>query len=288
MNGTEYFSLIYGQGEDAYRSIPPVVKYSDHDNIPQQGPAVTPVAANMISKDYILSDNEASTARPGYVNLKWMAIPVDYEVPVGSVASIVMTFIPGYNYNLGDTIHKLYGYYLKDDTTKWEQEDIINNIFSIGVIANDDYEDFDDRGEGYNTRLMEDKYLRYDNDSNTLKNNPWNPSKHQMYLPWYSAIPFAEMYISIDNDYWSMPSVKELDAVVSKIYPNPTKDQVRIELLNGGAAELRIMNTLGQVVQIAALNEMTNTIDISSLHSGVYVLRVLQGGSVSTTKMIKR
>ena len=73
-----------------------------------------------------------------------------------------------------------------------------------------------------------------------------------------------------------------------KIYPNPASEQVKIELINGGTAELSIMNIMGQVLRVASLNEMENTIDLSSLSSGIYVLKITQGGRTYNTKVTKR
>jgi hypothetical protein len=284
----EYFLINYTKTYGGM-ALAQIAKYDDRDNIPQAGSVVTPVAESTIMKEHILSLTDSLEMQLGYIGYRGFAIPMDeYEVPLGYVTSIVIKFIPGYEYDNGDTIRKEVFNLASGD---WVSDDVLKNTFGVPVIVNQDFAAFTDAGEGYNGRLMEDMYVRYDNDSNTLKHADWNPNKHQMYLPWYFAIPIAAVGISIDTTITGiMPgtAVKEPDAIVSKIYPNPANDQVRIELLNGEAAELRIMNTLGQVLMVATLNEMTNTIDCSSLHSGVYVLRVSQGGSVSTTKMIKK
>jgi hypothetical protein len=73
-----------------------------------------------------------------------------------------------------------------------------------------------------------------------------------------------------------------------KTYPNPTNDQVRINFTNGGTAEISFVNTIGQVVKVVTLDEISNIVDISTLNAGVYMLKVSQGGSVYTTKIVKK
>ena len=128
-----------------------------------------------------------------------------------------------------------------------------------------------------------------------MNNNYWkgdfNPNNLYAYSN-YFPIPYVYMYTSVDmeEENWCCGdlAVTEPTAIVSKIYPNPANNQVRIELANDQAAELSIMNTLGQVIRTVALDKIDNTIDISSLNSGLYVLRISQGGSVYTTKVTKR
>jgi len=380
----EYYTLYYKDfGKNSY-TLAPVIKFSDRDDIPQKGTATMPVAGSTQVINYLLSPKDSAELPPGYIGYRGISFAVsdylghNFEVPTGRVASLVMQFIPGYDYGLNDTIRKTTYTY---STSKFDSDDLRQNTFSAVVIYDKDRGAFLDAGEGYNSCLAESQYIRYDADSNTLKHADWNKNKEQMYMS-YGFIPCVYMGISVDevspsivspsiwdtgyinvnfydvrnplrasgkapmtwsiekNDTLRLPpglnidastgkiygtptetgafkfyanvqnkygsdrkifgiyispkdppidyAVKESNTIVSKIYPNPATDRVRVELINDGAAELLITNILGQVMKTVALDKMDNTIDISSLNSGLYLLRVSQGGSVYTTKITKK
>jgi hypothetical protein len=77
-----------------------------------------------------------------------------------------------------------------------------------------------------------------------------------------------------------------------KIYPNPTSDGlIHIEFPksnNQNEFAYYIYNVVGGVVKEGQLTEMDNTIDISSLSKGVYMIKVFNSKNKSfTEKLIK-
>lgn len=60
------------------------------------------------------------------------------------------------------------------------------------------------------------------------------------------------------------------------LYPNPANDKIYITLADGAtqAADVKIMNTLGQVIYTATQLQLQNGIDISQLNPGIYILQV--------------
>jgi len=69
-----------------------------------------------------------------------------------------------------------------------------------------------------------------------------------------------------------------------KIYPNPAKDQIRIDFEGGSTFE--ILNLMGQVVYTG--NLIKNTIvETSSLSSGVYMVKIKTGKTFEYRKIIK-
>ena len=290
MVGIEYFKFEWVYDHASF--VTPIIKYDDVDNISQKGSVTKPAAKTLRTIDYILTPND-STGNwvPGSVYAKPIMIDnIDYQVPVGSVVSIMMKFIPGYDYNNGDTIQKTYYSSSLNTVTGL---DIRKNIFAVSVIDEDTIYNsdwFNDYGRGYNTRLAESMAVRYNIDS-LYKDDNYNPLGLSAYTVNFLAYPYALLGFSISDDIWDLlaiPAVKEINAIVSKIYPNPANDQIKIELTNSEVVELRILNILGQVVKVATLNEMNNTVDVSSLNSGMYILKASQGGSVFITKMIKK
>jgi hypothetical protein len=73
---------------------------------------------------------------------------------------------------------------------------------------------------------------------------------------------------------------------LTTIYPNPTKDQLTIELNH--PVEITLVNVLGELVLKTHLIAGINAVDVSSYPSGIYFIQVTnQDGSVRPTKFIK-
>lgn len=73
-----------------------------------------------------------------------------------------------------------------------------------------------------------------------------------------------------------------------KIYPNPVKQELKIEHL-GSARKIELYNLLGQKLSsVSAHGESISTLDVTSLNSGFYFLRVYTNQGVSTFKVTKQ
>ena len=70
-----------------------------------------------------------------------------------------------------------------------------------------------------------------------------------------------------------------------KLYPNPTPGIVRLELTS--AAEIVIMNAIGQTVYSARHSAGDGQLNLEHLAKGVYVVKVDSGGKSESTKMVK-
>jgi len=73
------------------------------------------------------------------------------------------------------------------------------------------------------------------------------------------------------------------------LYPNPASHQVRIrsgEPLKG-AAQISLLNGLGQVLNHYSLEGRTKTISVNSLKQGIYYLRVKTEETTVTKKFVK-
>ena len=288
LRGLEYFQLQWTSS--GVKFITPIIEYDDDNgSVPVKGSATRPVAESRMTLDYILSPQDSVDWDMRYIYRRAMHFEdVNYEVPVGSVVSIVMQFVPGYDYQDGDTIKK-YEYNITQD--RIDMLEVRKNIFAACVISDTAFDEFIDWGGGFNIRLAENMEVRYNTDSSKrYYNGSYNPLGLSAYLTNYYAFPYVWLGLSTDDDWVVIDytHVQEPNAIISKVYPNPANNQVQIELINSGTAELTITNTVGQVVKIATLSEMTNTVDVSSLSPGMYVLKVSQGGSAYTTKITKR
>ncbi len=69
-----------------------------------------------------------------------------------------------------------------------------------------------------------------------------------------------------------------------KLFPNPTKDELNIDLAEQGTAKVQILNAAGQVIKTTVLNGPVN---VSTLAKGIYTVRVLASDGVYMNQFIK-
>jgi hypothetical protein len=95
--------------------------------------------------------------------------------------------------------------------------------------------------------------------------------------------------VYIDNIYLHKNTLLSTDNfAVSKVklYPNPTSNLLNIESV-GTIQNIAIYNVLGQEVMNKLTNETLVSLDVSGLNEGVYVIKTVIDGNVSSTKFIK-
>ena len=152
----DYFPAVISQS--AYYFLSPAVQYITNP-IPAKGTTLQPKASNTVTFNYILSTNDSVNPTMGYVRGKYLSLPVNYEVPEGSVVGVTMKFIPGYTYNNKDTL--MDQQYNSSGVLTYSK--IHKNIFSSMTIrsrSTNTPTDLYDHGYGYNTILFEDMKLR--------------------------------------------------------------------------------------------------------------------------------
>ncbi len=80
----------------------------------------------------------------------------------------------------------------------------------------------------------------------------------------------------------SSSSFSQIDGL--KMYPNPTKNNLFIETALNSDINVSIVNMLGkEVVNTKVVN---NTVNVSNLTSGVYIVKITEEGKTSTKKLI--
>jgi len=128
------------------------------------------------------------------------------------------------------------------------------------------------------TNLEAQVSYQYDNNGNrtakvivlnTLKNND-----------------FAEL--DVDNDD-SIVFDDKLGESSVKIYPNPTKGLLRIDIQNDSEISgfIEIINNVGKTISKTSEISLENQLDLSNQPNGVYVMRIIINGQTSTWKIIK-
>lgn len=83
-------------------------------------------------------------------------------------------------------------------------------------------------------------------------------------------------------------SVNQLELFDFKIYPNPFTDIIHIG--NNGLQQfgLIVLNSLGQTVKRIQVNNNNQTIDLSDLNAGIYLLRIESEDNIKKIKIIKK
>ncbi|MDR2410264.1 MAG: C10 family peptidase, partial [Bacteroidales bacterium] len=129
----------------------------------QKGDKIRPVASNTIVINYVLT-KEDTALEDYYENIK---IPITYnnatvngfEVPAGAVIGTMVKFIPGYDYNLGDTL-----YYGVLEGNEWANGYPVHlkNSFGIFCFEGTDNDFVDENGyNGMNVELTDLRYQMY-------------------------------------------------------------------------------------------------------------------------------
>ncbi len=103
----------------------------------------------------------------------------------------------------------------------------------------------------------------------------------------YQAVPLNSILAGTTEN---VVSSVDLGLTVS---PNPTNDNLSIAYkASGNAASVQIFDMVGRVVANynleTAIAETTQTISVSSLTPGVYILKIKEGNNVSSTKFVKQ
>jgi len=95
--------------------------------------------------------------------------------------------------------------------------------------------------------------------------------------------------VYVDNVYFSNVALGTVDFKTTsvKMYPNPVSDVFNVSA-DKTIENISFYNMLGQKVLSMNSSRTTETIDLSSFQSGVYIARVTVDGKVSTSRIIKK
>ena len=105
-------------------------------------------------------------------------------------------------------------------------------------------------------------------------------------INYYSAAGTNAMYI--DDMVFSDTNVGTQDFATKgfSVYPNPVNNVMNLQA-NENISKVAIYNVLGQEVYSAKINAMTSSVDMSSMASGAYFVKVNINGTEGTVKVIK-
>jgi len=77
------------------------------------------------------------------------------------------------------------------------------------------------------------------------------------------------------------------DDAVIRLHPNPARHQVRLERASSTSALVTFVDPHGRRVHEQRITGMTATLDVSTLATGVYLLRVSDGSGSHVVRLVK-
>lgn len=279
----------------------PLVKIDTNIVKQSKGTAISPNASSCITIDYILSAadstyywdsidaNTGDTARWfRYTTVEFPttlngATENGFEVPAGAVLSCIFKYIPGYDYQLGDTM--MYGKVNSENYYEKGYPKYINNCFRIyGYYEKNNDKAFCDPW-GYNFNFFEHRYGRYQTWSSALYNRMYYPTAQHLPLAFYKISTDDQLVKVVDSN--SCVGVAEAKEMIEAIYPNPANDVVTVSLKNNEPSHITIYNVMGQAVKDIYATEAKTSIKINDLSAGMYIISVEQNGLRFNSKFSK-
>lgn len=73
-----------------------------------------------------------------------------------------------------------------------------------------------------------------------------------------------------------------------KVYPNPFRESLNVDVENPGNTTVVIMDIIGKVLHTTEFAEKSQPINTNSLKSGIYIVKVVNGGRTSIIRVVKR
>lgn len=104
---------------------------------------------------------------------------------------------------------------------------------------------------------------------------------NRLYVKTFNSLAFLE------NEDVSVATQNIVDNKML-IYPNPTSQELNIEISEGEIGEINIYNLLGENILNKKLNNQINTISVESLNAGVYLANIMIGKKVFNKTFIKQ
>lgn len=106
-------------------------------------------------------------------------------------------------------------------------------------------------------------------------------------IGWIEPIPDTEIEQEIATADLEETENDNLE-IIKKLYPNPAKDNVTLNLSNTGTFQYGIFDINGRLINSGQLTNKTNNIDISEYNSGTYFVRVYPADreEIETIKLI--
>ncbi len=99
---------------------------------------------------------------------------------------------------------------------------------------------------------------------------------------------FLPSTLVTDIDPWPVGISATSGQPLARIYPNPAEDLLMVEYQSAGKADISLFDMVGKLIMQRTLNTSNSNIDISDLHSGVYLIQINAEGKTDIQRFIKR
>lgn len=102
-------------------------------------------------------------------------------------------------------------------------------------------------------------------------------------------VPVSRKIFEYDTNT-SVPQIPQIN-LMARLFPNPASQQITLEIPNlERAAEIRIFNLSGQMIQYARMEAFVNqhTLNIENLPQGMYMINIQSGNEQQNIKLIRK
>lgn len=83
-------------------------------------------------------------------------------------------------------------------------------------------------------------------------------------------------------------SISEVDPFGMNFYPNPTQDDITLNLVNSGKYTYQWYDAAGRTVSSGNFTGQTHTFDLSTLSSGIYIFKISDGNASAEKRVLKK
>ncbi len=168
-------------------------------------------------------------------------------------------------------------------------------IIGVNMETGDNFEIFNNNTIGYPSYNKNDNAITFTSINNqngdtvvakiALQSNKIAPSGSAIGLisqaKWSSYYANGNRVINI--------GIEMNDPSALNIYPNPFQNNIQVDVEANGilSANIDVYDMLGSKLKSITINDKTNTINLSDLTQGTYLLRIINGNKIITKKIIK-
>ena len=88
------------------------------------------------------------------------------------------------------------------------------------------------------------------------------------------------------NMYKTFPEEMEEGDIM--VYPNPATDKIRLSVTGAEEGEVYIYSSTGQLMFEGREMDLSESINVSNFEKGLYIIKIIAGGELHTSKLIKQ
>lgn len=151
---------------------------------------------------------------------------------------------------------------------------------------------------GSNTRVTGDRITHSNADQNTWSFKWTSPSTDVGNVKFYASSVAAngngsndagDKAVTTSTSGFSVLGIAKEKQLDFAIYPNPTSDNINVQLPSGvSKATLNLFDLSGRLIKSKELTLNSELLNVSSLSKGIYVLKIESNGKIGAKQFIKQ